>query len=106
MRRHARLHGVDVRRRLQELFGTTRRQTLGFDEPWDDLLTSVELLDEAIEQLYGGRRQVCLAPGKGPFHQPERGGRIPGGCSSWTGRRTPAMRSPRDGDRDKSGATS
>jgi hypothetical protein len=78
MRQHPRLHGVDVRRWLQELFGATGWQTLGLDEPVDDLLTSAELLDEAIEELYGYRRRVCRAPGKGPYHQPDRGGQIPG----------------------------
>src|SRR5262249_28514086 len=53
MRQHPRLHGVDVRSWLQELFGATSWQTLGFDEPVDDLLTFAELLDEAIEDLYG-----------------------------------------------------
>ena len=78
MRHHPRSHGVDVRSGLQELFGATSWQTLGFDEPWDDLLTSVELLDEAIERLYGERRRVRRAPGKGPSLWPDRGGRIPG----------------------------
>src|SRR5262249_60359895 len=44
MRQHPRLHGVDVRSWLQELFGATSWQTLGFDEPVDDLLTFAELL--------------------------------------------------------------
>jgi hypothetical protein len=78
MRRHPPSQGVDVCRLLPELFGATSRQTLGFDEPWDDLLTSVELLDEAIERLYGERRRVRRAPGKGPSLWPDRGGRIPG----------------------------
>jgi hypothetical protein len=89
MRLHTRLHGVDVRRQLQELFGATRRQILGFDEPLDDLLTSVELLDEAIEQLYGGWSRVGRATGGGPSHRPDRGSRIPGSWLSWTGRLTP-----------------
>lgn len=78
MRQHPRLHGVEVRLWLQELFGATSWQTLGFDEPVDDLLTFAELLDEAIEQLYGDRRQVCRAPRKGPSHRPDRAGRISG----------------------------
>lgn len=56
--RYVRSYGVDVRRWFPELFGATSRQTLGFDEPPDDLLTSEALLDEAIEQLYAGRRLV------------------------------------------------
>src|SRR5262249_53520643 len=86
---HPRLHGVDVRRWLQELFGATSWQTLGFDVPGDDPLTFAELLDEAIEDLYGYRRLVCRDPGKGPSHQPDRGGRIPGRRASGPGRRTP-----------------
>jgi hypothetical protein len=78
VRQHPRLQGVDVRSWLQELFGATSGQTLGFDEPVDDLLTCAELLDAAIEDLYGYRRRVGRAPGEGPSHQPDRGGRIPG----------------------------
>lgn len=78
MRRHPRLNGVPVRRRLPEPSRATSRQTLEFDEASDDQLAVVELLDEAIEHLYGGRRRVGHAPGKGPSHRTERGGRIPG----------------------------
>jgi hypothetical protein len=58
MWRHPRSHGIDVRRGLLELLRAGRRQTLGLDEPGDHLLTSVEVFDEAIEQLYGGRRRA------------------------------------------------
>ena len=57
MRWHARLQGLGVGRRLRELFGATSRLTFGFDEPWDDSPTTEELVDAAIEQLYGARRR-------------------------------------------------
>jgi hypothetical protein len=78
MRRHPRLMRVDFRRRLPEPFGATSRQTLKFGEPSKDLLTSVELLDEAIEHLYGSGRRISGAPGKGLSHRTDRGDRIPG----------------------------
>jgi hypothetical protein len=108
MRRHPRSHGIDVRRGpqelfgatrrqtlgldepwdhlltswdhlLTELFGATRRQTLGLDEPWDHLLTSVEVLDEAIEQLYGGRRRADRPCGSvAPWRRREPTGRPSG----------------------------
>jgi hypothetical protein len=39
----------------------------------------VELLDEAIEQLYRGRRRVCRAPGKGHPTGPIEGADPPAG---------------------------
>jgi hypothetical protein len=78
MMRHPLAHGVDVRRWFPGLSGATSRQTLGFDESSDDLLTSVDLLDEAIEQLYGGRRRVCRGPGKGTIPPDRSRGRFPG----------------------------
>jgi hypothetical protein len=76
MRWHAGLQGLGAGRRLRELFGATSRLTFGFDEPSDDPLTSEELVDEAIERLYGARRRECRTPGDGPSHRPGRGGRI------------------------------
>ena len=49
-----------------------------FDEPVDDLPTFAELLDRAIEDLYGCRRRVGRAPREGPSYHPDQGGRIPG----------------------------
>jgi len=79
LRQHPRSHGVAVRPGLQELFGATSWQTLGFDEPVDELPSFAESLDRAIEDLYGCRRRVGRAPGKGPSYQPDPGGRIPAG---------------------------
>jgi hypothetical protein len=89
MRRHARLPGVGVSRRLRELFGATSRLTFGFDEPWEDPLTPEEWVDEAIEQLYGARHQGRRSPGDDPSDRPGREGRFRIRRSSWTARPTP-----------------
>jgi hypothetical protein len=57
MRRHPRSPGVDIPLWLPKLFRTRGRRLIGFDEPPDHSPINLDLLDEAIEQLYGGRCQ-------------------------------------------------
>src|SRR5262245_11983516 len=79
MRQHARFHSVDLRAWLQGLFGAASWQTLGLDEPVGDLLTFPELVDEAVEELYGYRRRVCRAAGRAHSIIPIDGAESPAG---------------------------
>jgi hypothetical protein len=59
MKRHSRSPGVDLHPWPPELFWVTGRRLIGFDEPLGTPPINLQLLDEAIEQLYGRRCRAC-----------------------------------------------
>jgi hypothetical protein len=62
MKPHPHSHRFASRRLPPELFEPTGRRPLRRDKPFEDVLAEEEI-DEAIEQLYGGRRRVCVLCG-------------------------------------------